>query len=516
MYIKNIEIQNFKCFGEEPTGIEFKIPDGETRGSGLNIFFGENNSGKSTIFEAIEYLRVGPRKGVDVTRDIKNKNASAETDVVVTATFVGDNIADIIKTFGAKIKKDVLSDCIDEATGTLKITRSRKEKKEEKEDKKGKKEKTHVLKVWNPNSSTPGGAFENRTGIDAPIIALFQANFIWAETDPSEEARFGASTTCGNLLKEIMNDFSDKEPYKKFQSVFKEVFNTEGSGLKKDLKDIEEKTQKIFAEQFGEVDIAFKFDEQPIDMFFKRTSIEINDGVLTDMVEKGSGMQRSMALALLRVYSEIITENPKGGDLRKPLFLFLDEPEICLHPHAQLKLLDSILEISKHQQVFVATHTPYFFKNPSCRNSGLFCTSNKGNQGAIIIEPMHERGWGIWRWSPTWGEINYYVFKVPTIDFHNELYGYLQNKTQKSKISEFDEYLKVEAKIQNTEQYQDDRSNKAPQNITICTYIRHQIHHPENTKNPKKYYEDPEKLKESIELLIAAIEDFRVKNPPPK
>ena len=54
MFIKNLEVKNFNCFDNEIQSLDFSIPDGKTVGSGLNIFIGENNTGKSTIFEAIQ------------------------------------------------------------------------------------------------------------------------------------------------------------------------------------------------------------------------------------------------------------------------------------------------------------------------------------------------------------------------------------------------------------------------------------------------------------------------------
>ena len=30
--------------------------------------------------------------------------------------------------------------------------------------------------------------------------------------------------------------------------------------------------------------------------------------------------------------------------------------------------------------------------------------------------------------SPTWGEINYYAFGILSVEFHNELYGFIQAK----------------------------------------------------------------------------------------
>lgn len=57
MFIHKLKIRNFKCFGNNLAPLNFNIPDGRTPGSGLNIFVGENNTGKSTVFEVIDFLR---------------------------------------------------------------------------------------------------------------------------------------------------------------------------------------------------------------------------------------------------------------------------------------------------------------------------------------------------------------------------------------------------------------------------------------------------------------------------
>jgi len=59
MYIKSLNINNFRCFQEDSEPITFNVPDGDNTGSGLNILVGENGTGKTTILEAISYLNVG-------------------------------------------------------------------------------------------------------------------------------------------------------------------------------------------------------------------------------------------------------------------------------------------------------------------------------------------------------------------------------------------------------------------------------------------------------------------------
>jgi len=65
MFIKKLKIENFKGYHGEDNELEFNIPDGETEGSGLNIFVGENNAGKSTVFEVIDFIKDGTKKNIE-------------------------------------------------------------------------------------------------------------------------------------------------------------------------------------------------------------------------------------------------------------------------------------------------------------------------------------------------------------------------------------------------------------------------------------------------------------------
>lgn len=480
MFIKTLQIKNFKCFDNEAKSLEFNIPNGQTLGSGLNIFVGDNNSGKSTIFEGVDFLRDNTSKDL---KDVKNKNSSNDDEMFVEIIFTG-KITDVIDNFSQQNKKEVFKKYIykneDESEEYFKLSRSSKNIK--------------ALQLWNNEESK----FKNEAGIDAPLKKLFETNFVWSDTNPNTQASFGSTTICGNLLKEIVKKFEETEDYTNFSSQFHKTFNDEKSGLRKELKQIEEKTQKIFLEQFSDAKISFHFDELKIDSFFKNTKVEVDDGIPTYMEEKGSGMQRSVALALLQVYAEELVKHPENQDVVKPFFLFIDEPEICLHPQAQMKLLKAILELSKTKQIFIATHSPYFFKNPDFKNTGLFLFKKDENQKVEILNIKDEK-WGILPWSPSWGEINYHAYDLPTVEFHNELYGYLQELSGKTSISEFDNYLQNDKNITDTKSYQ---RNGNIEIITLCSYIRNQIHHPENTSNIQ--YTD-EELKKSVDLLIGAI-----------
>ena len=98
MFIQSTKLRNFKCFKDNE--IEFCIPDGINEGSGLNIFVGENNSGKSSLMEAIYFVRNKAKK------PIKRISAGETDEYFVEVTFVSNDFDPVIDHFVQENKKD--------------------------------------------------------------------------------------------------------------------------------------------------------------------------------------------------------------------------------------------------------------------------------------------------------------------------------------------------------------------------------------------------------------------------
>ncbi|EFC51248.1 MULTISPECIES: ATP-dependent nuclease [Neisseria] len=478
MFIKSICLSNFKGFIGENHQINFKIPDGTTPGSGLNIFVGENNSGKSSIFEAVDFLRNGIKGEIDRIRSKRENNTQPE-HACIELTFCGD-IENSVNYFVQSNKQTAFINSIT-SNNELRARRSTVDCKQ--------------LDLWNENSQ----GYSNPSGIDAPFKKLFETNFIWADTNPSDEAAFGSTTLCGLLLKEIAQAHITTSEYRDFQDSFNSVFNNPNSELRQKIAVVEQKVQHIFTEQFGQAHIHFRFDELKIDSFFKSASIFIDDGVDIPMSEKGNGMQRSVALALLQVYAEELAHDEEQGQT-KPFYLFIDEPEICLHPKGQTKLFEALLEISKTKQVFLTTHSPYFLVTPHLNNVGLFIFRKDGISNTVEDASLEK----IFPWSPTWGEINFKAYKLPTVELHNELYGRLQDKNGKFSERDFEQWINAQG-IQFSKYWtrvNSDGTVRQPYPVSLQTFIRNHIHHPENRQNTL-YTED--ELKQSIEEMIGLL-----------
>lgn len=79
-------------------------------------------------------------------------------------------------------------------------------------------------------------------------------------------------------------------------------------------------------------------------------SIEVDDGTLTSILEKGDGVKSLVTMALLHDLAE------RGSNTQNVL-LAIDEPEAHLHPDAVHQMAQVLREIASRQQVIVTTHS---------------------------------------------------------------------------------------------------------------------------------------------------------------
>lgn len=161
------------------------------------------------------------------------------------------------------------------------------------------------------------------------------------------------------------------------------------------------------------------------------------------------------------------------------VLLLLDEPETHLHPQAQECLKEELIKITKNKEnnvVFFATHSNYMIDKDLLDR--CYRVQKQGNR-KTEIEKIEGR-------ASSYSEVNYEVFGIASTDYHNELYGYLED-VDRTKLDT----------LPKSKSWTDKRDNKTTQ-VSLATYIRHSIHHPENTLNAR--FTD-EELVESIETL---------------
>lgn len=461
MYISNMKLENFRCF-EGITELNF-CP-------GVNYFVGNNNSGKTTIFKAIEFLKSGKTKEGWITKGKENEEVSVEI------TIKGENLKSLLESEKLKKYQSYL-----DSNYELKLKRSSQSSTW------GNNKEITIknIALYNPNNNT----YENPAGVDNTISALFDAQFVYSDLDNNEFQNLGKSTTIvGKLINTITKDFQNSDEWKNFEKAHADAFGDKG--FASNLINLQQRVETLMADQYGETNVEFSFGVPTIENFFKTGQILLEDnGIKTDVSEKGTGMQRALALTLIQVYAQIDTKNE---EISKPIFFFIDEPETFLHPIAQNKLIDSLNKLSKQNQVFITTHSPYLLKN-----------FNSNNKLSIFSREQHtlriteDVNLNMFPYSPTWGEINYKAFNMPSIEFHIDLFGFLhkkaietkktydsRSKTVSSSIISFDQWLYEKNPAFSTDEnhcniYPQTKKQNTPYiDNSMTTYIRNYIDHP--------------------------------------
>lgn len=482
MYVKNVEIENVKSF---------RKPEKFTLKDGVNFLVGDNNSGKSTLLEAILFLFEGPSATRWTPDEFYAKDAQGPTRVVA-------DISGGVEYLVQKEKFKKLADFVFDDAGE-KVLRLERSSQEREVQQNGKTKKVNVKSIcfWHPVNQQ----FENVTGIDALVKGMFDFEAVWANSQPGDTIDFGSTKTLGRLLDISFKKFVGTDLWNRLSTAHEAAFSSaeEGSFVTETAQ-LAEGIKELVEEQYGSADIRFDFGLPDASIFMKQGQLQVNDGAgETPVGGKGTGMQRAIALAIIQMYAR------SSGTLKdvdsKPLILMLDEPETWLHPSAQLKLGEALAKIGETEQLFVITHSPYLIRKFDPRHHLLTVLSGKGEERKCSSsETFGLFGTG----EPTWGEINYKAFEVCSNDFHNELYGYIQRCLEEENggwIGEqaIDDFLSDQG-LNKECTWKRNENKEYPR--TLPVYVRNSIHHPENQLNASVSEFD---LQRSTKLLVEIV-----------
>lgn len=212
---------------------------------------------------------------------------------------------------------------------------------------------------------------------------------------------------------------------------------------------------------------------------FKSVSIAGDDGIPIN--KRGSGVKRLILLNFFRAEAE----RRKTTDNIPSIIYAIEEPETSQHSANQKLLIEALLELSKsdNTQVVITTHSAPLVKNLEFAHLRLV-KDEKGTKGIIMVHPNRLP-------YPSLNEANYLAFSEITEEYHNELYGYID---QSRLLTEFKAGKpEIEYKIDENETWK----------LCKTVFIRHQIHHPENVLNERF---TPQELKDSIIMMREFIE----------
>lgn len=469
MFLSKLNIKNYRCFENEK--IENLATPNGSEGSGLNILIGENGNGKTTVLEAIKLLTQSRLKTRNVfsIKDFKNLEEKVEIEGICSDEFnvkraipVGTFKANGFYFYANLRQKDDKGNLVEQLVFDNQYIQSGGPKIMDSERR---------LEVQNP--------FGQRFS-DMQIIYL-----------DKRRARSVSEGEHPDKFNDLLADFNFQFSKDLNNLHLSEAFNND---LREKLLDV--KSDKILTNTLKEfksiTSIDIKLDHLNIVEPFTQAFFALRDENTYQQInisKLGSGIEMIFSILFLKNYYAL-----RGVKT----ILLIDEPELHLHPKLQELLIKILLEVTKDDQVIVSTHSPYLFKNLLSKKCALFLFT-KDNQDIIAIEDARKEGWGLFEWSPSWGEINYFAYDLPTVEFHNELYGYIQWKNGLSNIKTMETFLDSKGIIQDLDWLDDRTDPPIKLTRTLCTYVRNSIHHPENTLN--QMYSETQ-LKQSIELMI--------------
>jgi len=486
IFAKAITIKNYKCFRD--VTINLSVPDGEKIGSGLNILIGENGCGKTTVLEAYNFLTqpsysIESRLSINEFKDFKEEMViHADTDAFKCKLpypgcyYYANGFEMTVKKRDRKAANKLLSTPFTITNNVIPTTENYFNSKGEES------KKLNSLYTQFRDDVIDGN------GIDVFFFDKYRTRQLSTGTYKTTFQRI-----CDDLNWKFTKGITTEIADKVLQNISGDYFNLvnitaqKGTGAK-----LAHELSQYFGMDLYEnlkielLNLLHPFSEA---FFAVRDKAELKQIKAKDL---GSGIEMVLTLLLLKAIA---------GEAKGSIVYLIDEPELHLHPKAQDKLIEMLIEESKNKQIILSTHSPYIFKN-CVKSAGALILMTQNEKKEIKICNAKENEWSIVPWGTSWGEVNYFAFNMPTIEFHNELYGVLHEKSGAINIDGFDKWLNEKHHLKIDKKWlrkNKDGSNKED-DVTLQTYIRHSMHHPENTLNSR--YSD-EQLIQSIEKLVA-------------
>ncbi len=492
--MKEISITNFRCFPDDT--VQLAVPDGSA-GSGLNLFVGNNGTGKTTVLEAVDYLfggrykgenRLGIRDFRDFEKTIKITGISERYSVKSgLQSYRGKYFNCTGFEFTAKSRDRKQAGKLLSAPISAKSVYCLDEDAyyNENTDELYVQQRTQDTKAVDPRELTLDNGKIGENGVN---VFYFDKN----------RARHLVSGTYRTTFDAICDDLNWKFQKKLSEEGAAKEYATKVSGeLFTWALDLAQKgTGSKLGDEFSsffdnEVFKQLRFELVSLLEPFSSAFLAIRkDDDVRQIPTRGLGSGVELILALL--LQRLLSDSAKGDKI-----LLIDEPEMHLHPTAQRKLAELLLDEVKNNQVIVSCHSPYMLQALLAR--GLTNVFTSSDDQKINIEPQSNSA-GLFPWSPSFGEVNFKAFAMPTVEFHNELYGYIQESQLLTSCPKTDDYLETKG-VPKDRSWINTKSGKT-ETVSLCTYVRHSIHHPENQSNSPH---DEKMLEESIRKMLPLV-----------
>ena len=506
MKIKAVKIKNFRSYKDE---VRVDIGD-------LTAFVGKNDIGKSSILEVLDIFFNENKGIIKIDKDDINKSALAEEDNEIVITVVFEELPVTI-VIDATNQTTLQNEHLLNQDGNLEIIKKYPNAGKEKV----------FVKTFHPNNplcrdllkktnaelraiiSDASIECENRTINAVMRSAIWNHYSVSLQLEDIEiDVTKGDTKSIWDKLQEYLplyslfqsdrkNSDGDSEVQDPLQEAVKQILNNAELRilLSRVATEVESKLREVASstlEKLNELNPDIANSLNPIiptsenlkwlDVF-KKVSIAGDEDIPIN--KRGSGIKRLILLSFFRAEAE-----RRRTERNSPSIVYaIEEPETSQHTEHQKKLITALLTLSEaaNTQILLTTHSAVAVKELDFEHIRLVAQTGTNKTVEEVIPNQLP--------YPSLNEVNFLAFNEVTEEYHNELYGFIEAegwlntyKTGKPTIN----YNKILR----------DGSSRVEQ-IILTEFVRHQIHHPENTNNTRFTNEH---LSESINLMRTFIE----------
>lgn len=506
MKIKSVKLKNFRSYKDEIC-IEF---------GNLTTFVGKNDIGKSTVLEALDIFFNDGKGIIKIDKDDINKQALAQSDTetIISVCFEDLPTSIIIDaTNETTLEAEFLLNSNNQLEIIKKYANAGKEKVFVKANHPTKsecsdlllKKNTELQKIIQDNNiacsnqtvnATMRASIWSHNSTDLQLqeieidVTKGETKNIWEKLQnylplytlfQSDRKNSDGDSEVQDPLKEAVKQIlNDPTLTVKFEEIASEVRSKLNDVASRTLAKLQEMNPEI-ANSLSPV-IPSTESLKWADVF-KNVSICGDENIPIN--KRGSGVKRLVLLNFFRAEAE----RRKLENNIPSIIYAIEEPETSQHTEHQKKLINAFKELANtvNTQVILTTHSSTLVKELNFHHLRLV----KVNGISKTIENVQPNSLPY----PSLNEVNYLAFSEITEEYHNELYGYVELEGE---LTNF----RVGKPTMNYNKQQRNGSLRVEQ-IVLTDYIRHQIHHPENTNNIKYTFTQ---LTDSINQMRAFIQ----------
>lgn len=367
MVISRLYVQNFRCFGESPTVINFAD-------TGLTAFVGSNNAGKSSALKAIEIL-LGDKWPVgQFTEDDFHKRDHSRT-IVLACEFdesiqvpVSKGSADTIQIEGLEVQVRYLSSGFGESA--TEVT-------------------THLLSdisdfdLGRWTVASYGGRADRPMFVSQETRNLLPIAITIPLIKLHSEQPTNKWGVLGRMMQKVENAFSgDEDKQTRFKENIAEAVDVlrEPEEFAELDRDVKEFWNQIRPQNLSGTALEF-LDYDPWHYYRQFRLAITKNGEDVPLDSLGEGVQRLAVIALYRAYL-------KGHRRSQKAILLIEEPESYLHPQARSVVYNTLRKAIDGDdiegQIVYTTHSSDFLDCAYFEEIVLFSETANGSEARQV------------------------------------------------------------------------------------------------------------------------------------